>query len=588
MRLHSISINFLLSLVIGFSTSMNNPSLAQTANTTPPEILGPSRPSGPDHQTRSVTVARNGMACTSDPRATLAALEVLQRGGTAVDAAIAANAMLGVVEPMSCGIGGDLFAIVWDAKTKTMHGLNASGRAPKSLTRQHVQSLGIETIPNDSPLSWSLPGCVSGWHDLHQRFGKLPWKDLFTSSIREAEDGFPVSPVIAGYWQGAQKKLSAWPTSAATFLNSDGAPPQAGDIFRNPNLASSYRLIAERGANEFYQGSIAQRIVDFSHKNRGFFSLQDFSEHRNTWDAPVSIEYRGHRVWELPPNGQGIAALEMLQILKQHDLKSLGWGTPDYLHLLIEAKKLAYADRARYYADPSFVDVPVSELISDDYAQKQNKRIRPDRAATDIPPGDPRPGQADTIYLCVVDKDRNCCSLIQSNFHGFGSGIVPDDVGFALQNRGALFALDDKHPNRLEPGKRPFHTIIPAMVTKDDLPVLVFGLMGGDMQAQGHAQVIVNWLDFGMNIQMAGDAARVNHEGSATPTGLPGDIHGGEVLAETTFPQTTLDTLRQKGHVVRSARGTGFGGYQAIRIDWDRGILEGATECRKDGMAIGY
>jgi len=528
------------------------------------------------------------MACTSDPRATLAALEVLQRGGSAVDAAIAANAMLGVVEPMSCGIGGDLFAIVWDAKTKTMHGLNASGRAPKSLTRQHCQSLGLEEIPSNSPLSWTVPGCVSGWEDLHQKFGKLAWKELFQSSIREAESGFPVSPVIAGYWKSAEKKLGAIPTSKATLLQENGEAPSAGDIFKNPHLATSYRMIAEQGADAFYRGSIAQRIIAFSHQNKGFFSLQDFADHQNTWDAPLSVDYRGYRVWELPPNGQGIAALEMLQILKQHDLKALGWGTPDFLHLMIEAKKLAYADRARYYADPEFVDVPSAELISENYAKKQNARIDKNRAAIDIPPGDPRPGQADTIYLCVVDKDRNCCSLIQSNYHGFGSGIVPDDVGFVIQDRGALFALQDDHPNRLEPGKRPFHTIIPALVTQNDLPVLVFGLMGGDMQAQGHVQVLVNWIDFGMNIQMAGDAARFNHEGSATPTGMKGDAQGGTVQLESTFPESTREALKQRGHKIESSRSSGFGGYQAVRIDWSRGILEGATESRKDGMAIGY
>ncbi|MBN8600596.1 MAG: gamma-glutamyltransferase [Planctomycetes bacterium] len=574
-----------VALLFLLTCSMTTAMMAQDKQS---PIVGPSRPSGPEFQTRSVTVARNGMACTSDPRATLAALEVLQRGGSAVDAAIAANAMLGVVEPMSCGIGGDLFAIVWDAKTKTLHGLNASGRAPKSLTRQHCQSLGLEVIPSNSPLSWTVPGCVSGWDDLHKKFGKLPWKELFSSSIREAEEGFPVSPIISGYWRASEKKLSAFPTSKATLLFDNGEAPRTGDIFKNPHLATSYRLIAEQGADAFYRGSIAERIVAFSNANKGFFSLQDFAEHKNTWDPPVSVDYRGYKVWELPPNGQGIAALEMLQILKQHDLKSLGWGTPDYLHLLIEAKKLAYADRARYYADPTFVDVPVAELISEEYALKQNARINMQKAATDIPPGDPRPGQADTIYLCVVDKDRNCCSLIQSNYHGFGSGIVPDDVGFAIQDRGSLFALQDDHPNRLEPGKRPFHTIIPAMVTKDDLPVMVLGLMGGDMQAQGHVQVLINWIDFGMNIQMAGDAGRFNHEGSATPTGLKGDAKGGVVQLEPTFPAATMDALRQRGHVVDPVRGSGYGGYQAIHIDWARGILEGATESRKDGMAIGY
>lgn len=544
------------------------------------------RPSGPVAQSRSLVYARGGMACTSDPRATAAALRVLEAGGSAVDAAIAANAVLGVVEPMSCGLGGDLYSIVWDAKTQKIYGLNASGRAPKSLTRKVFQEKGLQEIPLYGPLSWSVPGCVSGWLDLHSKFGRLKMDQVLEPAIGLAEQGFPVSPVIAGFWTKGEQSFRDWPDSKRTFLLQGTKAPAAGDVFRNPKLAASMRAIAKEGADAFYRGEIAQKIVDFSGNNGGYLAIEDFHEHENTWVDPISTEYRGFDVWQIPPNGQGLAVLQMLNVLEQHDLRSMGWGSADTVHLLLEAKKLAYADRARYYADMAFVDVPVDALKSKSYAKRQNARIDMARAMTESEPGDAKLIHGDTVYLCIVDKDRNCCSLIQSNYHGFGSQIVPGDVGFVLQNRGNLFALSDDHPNRLEPSKRPFHTIIPSLVTKDGKPVFVFGVMGGDMQPQGQVQVLVNWIDFGMNIQMAGDAARVRHEGSPTPTLVPGDPDGGVVHYESGLPDETVEELNRRGHKTQQAR-TSMGGYQGILIDWERGVLQGATESRNDGLALG-
>jgi gamma-glutamyltranspeptidase/glutathione hydrolase len=544
------------------------------------------RPMGEAAQSRSVVYARGGMACTSDPRATAAALQILQQGGSAVDAAIAANAVLGVVEPMSCGIGGDLYSIVWDSKSGALSALNASGRSPMRLNRDVFRDKGLNEIPNFGPLTWSVPGCVAGWYDLHERYGRLTMPQVLEPAIRLAENGFPVAPIIAGYWARGEANFKDWPDSQATYLLDGKRAPKAGEFFRNPRLADSYRRIASGGRDTFYRGDIAQRIVDFSHANGGYLELEDFLRHENTWVDPISTRYRGYDVWQIPPNGQGLSVLQILNVLEQHDVKGMGWGSPDYTHLLLEAKKLAYADRARFYADMAFVDVPVDGLRSMQYAKRQNARIDMQRAATDVPPGDPKLIHGDTVYLCVVDKDRNCCSLIQSNYNGFGSQIVPGDVGFALQNRGNLFSLSDDHPNRLEPGKRPFHTIIPSIVTRDGKPVFVFGVMGGDMQPQGQVQVLVNWIDFGMNIQMAGDAARVRHEGSATPTGTAADPKGGTVHYESGLPQSTVEELERRGHVLKPARSS-MGGYQGILIDWENNVLHGATESRNDGVAMG-
>ncbi len=544
------------------------------------------RPSGWAKQSRSETVARNGIVATSHPLASQAGLDVLRSGGNAVDAAIAANAMLGLVEPMSCGIGGDLFAIYWDAKTQKLYGLNASGRSPARMTRALFAERGLEEIPIAGPLSWTVPGCVSGWQALAQRFGSRPLGDLLQPSIAAADVGFPVTPIIAGYWQGAAEALAESPETAATYLVDGKRAPVTGEVFRNPALANTYRSLAKSNGQSFYDGDVAEAIADFSSRVGGLIEAEDLASHRPQWVQPVSTNYRGFEVWELPPNGQGIAALQMLNVLEPFDLSQFSPGHPDYLHLLVEAKKLAFADRAKYYADMDFADVPVGELISKAYARRQAARINTDRALNDVPAGDPRLVAGDTVYLSVVDKDRNCCSLIQSIYYGFGSKLAIEALGFAMQNRGALFALDADHANRLEPGKRPFHTIIPAMVTRGGQPYFCFGVMGGDMQPQGHVQVLVNLIDFGLNVQAAGDAARVRHVGSATPTGTPAD-GAGTVQVESGIDDEAVAALEAKGHTV-SRDGSGFGGYQGILIDRDNGVLHGATESRKDGMALGY
>lgn len=544
------------------------------------------RPGQFPHQSRSVVVARNGIVATSHPLAAQAGLEILKAGGNAVDAAIATNAMMGVVEPMSCGIGGDLFVIYWDNKSKTLYGLNASGRSPYRLTRDVFREKGLKQIPELGPLAWSVPGCVDGWETLRARFGTRPLSELLRAGIETAESGFPVSEIIANGWRGSVKNLSAWPDSKRVYLK-DGRAPEHGEMMMLPELAATYREIATGGRDAFYKGRIAREIVAFSEANGGYFSLRDFAEHTSNWIAPVSTDYRGYTVWELPPNGQGIAALQMLNLLEGFDLKSLGPKSAEFVHLLVEAKKLAFADRAKFYADPDAEKLPIAQLISKSYAERQRRRIDPMKAAVDIKAGDPKLEHGDTIYLTVVDKDRNCCSMIQSLYFGFGSQIVPGTVGFALQNRGALFALDEKHRNRLEPHKRPFHTIIPAMVTRDGKPWFCFGVMGGDMQPQGHVQILVNLIDFGMNPQMAGDASRVRHGGSETPTGIPEEPDGGTVFLESGFPAETLNRLRALGHKVDTAAGS-YGGYQGILIDEHHGTLQGATDPRKDGAAVGY
>jgi gamma-glutamyltranspeptidase / glutathione hydrolase len=543
----------------------------------------PDRPSGPLHKTRSAVIARHGMAATSQPLATITAIRVLQQGGNAIDAAIAANAVLGVVEPMSCGLGGDLFAIVWDSKTKKLVGLNASGRSPAAASIELFHSKGLNAIPTHGPLSWSVPGCVDGWDQLRQRFGTKPWPELLGPAIDYAENGFPVTEIIAADWHEAEPSLKAIPSSAKCFLP-DGHAPATSSVFRNPDLARSLRAIAAGGRDAFYRGPIAEAIVQYSASVGGLFAQADFTQHTSTFVDPVSTSYRGYDVWELPPNGQGIAALQMLNLLEPYDLKSLGPQSAEALHLMIEAKKLAYEDRAKFYADPDFGPLPVSTLISKSYAARRRALINPVHANLQPMPGDP--AQADTIYMTVVDGNFNCVSLIQSNFHGFGSHHVPAGLGFPLQNRGCLFALDPTHLNRLEPRKRPFHTIIPGFVTKDGKPWLSFGVMGGDMQAQGHVQVLCNMIDFGMDVQEAGEAPRFRHFGSSEPTGQPAK-GAGSVALESGIPEEVVRKLEAKGHQIARARGS-FGGYQAIRIDLENGVLIGGSDPRKDGCAMGY
>ncbi len=540
----------------------------------------------PGQAHRSESVANNGMVCASHPLAAQIGLDVLKAGGNAVDAAVAASAALGLMEPTSCGIGGDLFAIVYDAKTKKLHGLNASGPAPKNATLKVFQDQKLGFIPERGPLSWSVPGCVEGWDQLRRKFGTRDFKDLLAPTIRYAEEGVPVPEVIAGYWKASEKMLAKDAGLRETFLI-DGRAPRAGEVFKNPNLAKSYKLIAEQGRDGYYKGDIAKAIVGLSDAEGGLFTLADFADYRAEWIDPVKTNYRGYDVWEMPPPGQGIAALQMLNLLEPHDLKKLGPASPDYWHLLVEAKKLAFADRAKYYTDPKFAAVPADTLISKKYAEGRAKLIDPKKAGVGVEAGDALVGKADTIYLCVVDKDRNCVSLIQSNYMGFGSGLAAPGTGFGLQNRGCLFSLDPKHANKLEPGKRPFHTIIPAMVTKDGAPFFAFGVMGGDMQPQGHVQVLVNLLDFGMGVQAAGDAPRIEHVGGATPTGKPEAEHGGTILAEAGIPEAVVEELESRGHVVKRTK-VNSGGYQGILIDPKLGVLRGGTESRKDGTAAGW
>ena len=531
---------------------------------------------------RSVTIAPHGMVCAAHPLAVQIGLDVLKSGGNAVDAAIAVNAALGLMEPMSNGLGGDLFAIVWDAKTQKLYGLNASGRSPYAATRAYFAKRGLKEIPEKGPLSWSVPGCADGWDELRKKFGTKSFAELLGPAIRYAEEGVPVPEVIGGYWKSAERALQRDPGSSRIFLI-DGRAPKIGEVFKNPALAATYREIAKGGRDAYYKGPIAAKLVAFSQKVGGLFALKDFADHTSTWVDPVSTNYRGYDVYELPPNGQGIAALQMLNVLEGYDLKKMGPTSPDYWHLLVEAKKLAFADRARFYADIEFEKVPVKELIAKSYAEQRRKLIQTDKALSDVEPGDPKLGGADTTYFCVVDKDRNCVSMIQSNYSGFGSGVIPPDLGFGLQNRGTLFALDEKHPNRLEPHKRPFHTIIPAMALKDGKPWLVFGVMGGDMQPQGHVQVLCNLIDFGMNVQAAGEAPRVEHRFSATPTGRP--ARGvGVVMAERGLPADVVTALEKRGHKIKVREHIAT---VNVVVRTDKGI-EAATEYRSGGGPAGY
>ena len=554
---------------------------------------GGDRPTGHSYATRSPVLARSGMAATSHPIAALAGIELLKQGGTAVDAAIAANAVLGVMEPVNCGVGGDLFAIVWDPATRQLFGLNASGRSPREQSREDLiaklEAAGEAAIPHFGPLSVSVPGAVDGWFELHDRWGSLPMEALLAPSIAYAREGFPVSQVIAAEWRDAwaeyqrcERAIGDLENFGAAFLI-DGRPPREGELFANRDLARVYEMIAEGGRDVFYRGDIADVIDAYMRRIGGPLRREDLEAHESEWVTPVSSNYRGFDVFELPPNGQGLAALQMLNILEGFDLAAMGHNTADYLHVHVEAKKLAFEDRARFYADPSFYDVPVEALLSKDYAARRRERIRMDAVLhSDDPPG---PG-GDTIYLTTADRDGMLVSFIQSNFRYMGSGLVPDGLGFGLQNRGTLFALDGSHPNRYAPGKRPFHTIIPGFVMKDGRPFMSFGVMGGSMQPQGHAQILCNVLDFGMNVQEAGDAARYRHDGSSSPTGER-MTDGGTVLLESGVPGAVADALHRRGH--RTARGGGaFGGYQAIRVDHDAGVFHGASEMRKDGHAIGY
>ncbi len=543
------------------------------------------RITGQSFATRSEVIARNGMVATSHPLATQVGVDVLKAGGNAVDAAIAANAALGLMEPTGNGIGGDLFAIVWDAKTKKLYGYNGSGRSPKSLTLEWFRKHDYTAIPPTGPLPVSVPGAVDGWYALHQRFGKLPMKRVLKPAIDYARDGFPVTELIAHYWALSVPRLGKHPGFTEQFTK-DGEAPAKGEVWRNPNLASTLQAIADGGRDAFYKGRIAHVIADFMQANDGFLSYEDLATHTGEWVDPISTNYRGIDVWELPPNGQGLAALQMLNILEGYDFSKIPFGSVEHVHLFVEAKKLAFEDRAKFYADPAFAKAPIERLLSKDYAAERRALIS-GKAMKAVEPGTHKL-DGDTIYLTTADKDGNMVSLIQSNYRGMGSGMAPPGLGFILQDRGEMFVLKEGHANTYAPGKRPFHTIIPAFATRNGEPWLSFGLMGGDMQPQGHVEIIMNLVDFGMNLQEAGDAPRIQHEGSTSPEAQAKPMtDGGWIDLESGFSYDTVRGLMQKGHAVRYADGP-YGGYQAIARDAFNGTLIGASESRKDGHAAGY
>ena len=541
------------------------------------------RITGEQFSTRSPVLATEAMAATSQPLATQVALEIMRKGGNAMDAAIAANAMLGLVEPTGNGIGGDLFAIIWDAKSQKLYGLNASGRSPKSLSLEWFKKNNYEKIPSHGPLPVTVPGAVDGWFMIHERFGNLPMREILDPTIRYARSGFPVSQLIAYYWKRSVPILSKWPGFKEQFTF-NGRAPEEGEIWRNEALANTLELLASGGRDVFYEGEIARNIDRYMKENNGFLSYDDLRAHRGNWVEPISTNYRGYDVWQLPPNGQGIAVLQILNLMELYDLSKMNPESAEYVHLFTEVKKLVYEDRAKYYADMDFNDIPIKDLVSKEYAKERADLINFDKAGLAYPSGALDSG-GDTIYLATADGDGNMVSLIQSNYRGMGSGMTPQGLGFILQDRGEMFSLDQSHMNKFEGGKRPFHTIIPGFVTKDGRPWLSYGLMGGAMQPQGHAQILINLIDFKMNVQEAGDFPRIHHTGSSEPTGEVMKT-GGILNLESQFPYKTIRALMRRGHRIQYANGP-YGGYQAIKRS-ENGVYWGASESRKDGQAAGF
>ncbi len=561
------------------------------------------RYSGAPWATRSPVLAQHGMAATEQPLASEIAVAILKKGGSAVDAAIAANAAIGLMQPVLNGIGGDLFAIVYDPKTKKLYGYNGSGRSAQGRDLETLKA-EIEAaykkagapyrahIPPVGSLSVTVPGAVDGWFALHEKFGKLPMKDVLQPAIDYASNGFPVTQLIGLYWKAnmaafeKNKALIEELDNARATYAPGGKTPAEGDVFKNPDLARTYALLASKGRDAFYKGEIAHTIDAYFQRIGGDLRYADFAAHHGEWIEPLSVNYRGYDVYELPPNGQGAAVLQMLQVLKHFDLKKMGAGSADALTAMLEAKRLAYEDLAKFYADPAFAHVPMKGLLSDGYAEERRKRISEKTANPDLGPGDPKLHDGDTIYLTTADKDGMMVSLIQSNYRGMGSGLVPDGLGFMFQDRGELYSLDPASPNVYAPAKRPFHTIIPAFVMKDGAPFMSFGLMGGDMQPQGHVQILTGMIDFGMNPQEAGDAARWRHYGNAEATGEASQGIG-TVEMESGFDPAVKAELEKRGYKIVPGSGN-FGGYQAIMWDAKNRVYWGASEMRKDGQVVGY
>ncbi|MCP5516602.1 MAG: gamma-glutamyltransferase [Verrucomicrobiales bacterium] len=534
--------------------------------------------SGADRvQGRSMVLSRQGIVAAEHPLAAQAGAHVLAEGGTAVDAAIAANAVMGVVAPMTCGMGGDLFALVYDAASGTLQGLNSSGWAPAGLTRDFLTAKGFGDMPQRGIHSVTIPGCVAGWEALQRRFGRKSLRELLGPAIRLAADGFPVSEIVAGYWASGAGLMSGDPVAARTFLPG-GKAPSRGEIFRNPDLAWSLRWVAEEGCRAFYEGAVAERLLACSAAQGGVWTAEDLSLFRPEWVTPISTTYRGWTVYEIPPQGQGIAALLMLNLMEPFPLADWGFGSVDALHTMIEAKKLAYADLRRYVGDLRFGPVPVAGMLAKDYARERARLIDPERAGAEAAPGEPAlRGGTDTTYLCAVDARGNMVSFIQSNYAGFGSGLVAEGTGFGLQNRGGLFTLEAGHPNALAGRKRPLHTIIPGFMEKDGVRI-AFGIMGGWNQAQAHAQFVANLVDFDLNLQASLEAPRFTKM----------SFDGTDVELEARFPAEVREGLKSRGHEVRT--GPSFsqnvGGGQAVMRDFAKGINYGASDPRKDGAAI--
>ena len=542
---------------------------------------GYDRITGEQFASRSEVIGQHGMVATSHPLATQIGIDVLKKGGTAIDAAIAANIALGLMEPTGSGIGGDLFAIVWDAEEQKLFGLNASGPAPQSISLDYFKQQKLAKIPPFGPLPVTVPGAVDGWVKLHEKFGNQSFASLFEPTIDYAKKGHPVTETIAYYLDRSKETFKQYPNFSEVWMK-DGETTGKGDIFKNPQLANTLEIIAEKGRAGFYEGEVAKTIADFIQAQGGFLTYEDLANFNSEWVEPVSTNYRGYDVWELPPNGQGMVALQILNILENFDVKKMGLFSSDYVHLFTEAKKLAFADRAKHYADPNFSKIPIEQLVSKSYAKERAALIDLAKAAQVDESGIPNGG--DTIYLTAADQFGNMISLIQSNYRGMGSGMVPPGLGFMLQDRGELFSLEEDHANVIEGGKRPFHTIIPAFVTKDNKPYLSFGVMGGATQPQAHAQIIINLIDFGYNLQEAGDAPRLVHSGSSQPTDEI-MLDGGSLSLEKGFGTAIEEALKEKGHKLQYQKGI-FGGYQAIMIK--DGVYFGASESRKDGQASGY
>jgi len=554
------------------------------------DIHGGDRVAGASFASRSVVWGRHGAAATAHPLASLAAIDILRAGGSAVDAAIAANAALGFLEPIACGIGGDCFAMLWDPKARKVVGLNGSGRSPRALSLETQRERARHGhIPTHGAVSVSTPGAVDAWWTLHQRYGRLPWADLFAPAIDMARGGAPVAQTIAHYldvslrFYGRANRGVEEVENARQVWAPSGATPAEGELFVNPALAHSYELIAQGGREGFHGGEIAEVIEAYFKRIGGWLTKADLADHHAEWVEPRSTNYRGVDVWALPPNSQGLSTLQILGMLENFDLGAMGFQSAASLHAQVEAKRLAFEDRARYFADPDFADIPIDWLISKAYAAERAALIRPDRILASLRPGEV-PGKGDTTYLCAADTDGMMVSLIQSNYQGMGSGLCPDGLGFMFQNRGALFSLRDGDANLYAPAKRPFQTIIPGFATRGGEPWLAFGVMGGEMQPQGQAQIIVNLVDHGLDLQAAGDSPRWRHEGSPQPTGAPG-AGIGTVHLETGVPEATRRALADLGWPLGHTDG-GFGGYQAI--ERRPGRYGAATEMRKDGAALAY